>query len=225
MPPAKPRVLVLHCYPGGLDASTARWAHGSRIWLSGLALSADDVDATIFDATDALAPLPDASAFDAVIITGSPAGVYERDSLPWIAALEAWLGAALRAPGAAPRVLGGCFGAQIIASSLGGLVEPAGFFRLRTEELEPLPAFATQGFARGVLAQRGGGVHVLAAPDAPSELDGSGYTRARLGRAAAPAGAAEGAAPAGAAAEGAEEAAAPPGGACLRVLESHGDCV
>ena len=77
-----------------------------------------------------------------------------------------------------PRVLGGCFGAQVIASALGGLVEPAGFYRLAADELEPLPAFAAQRFARGVLASDG---QVLAAPDAPGELDSSGYARARGG--------------------------------------------
>jgi len=221
----RPRVLVAHCYPGGLGGAASRWSHGSRIWLEGLALSAaDEVEATVVDAMDTDAPLPDASAFDAIIITGSPAGVYERDSLPWVARLESWLGDELRrspqppaagggAP-AAPRVLGGCFGAQLIASALGGLVEPAGFYRLAAEELEPLPTFAAQSFARGMLeAVEGGsgGVRVVAAPDAPGELDANGYARARVAG--------------GAAGTAAEAAAAPGGGAFLRVLESHGDCV
>ena len=42
----RPRVLVAHCYPGGLGGAASRWSHGSRIWLEGLALSAaDEVEA------------------------------------------------------------------------------------------------------------------------------------------------------------------------------------
>ena len=201
------RVLVLHCYPGG-TAAPSRWAHGSAIWISALRLAPSDaVNTEVLDATSGAA-LPDGSAFDAVVITGSPAGVYERDALPWVAALEAWLGALLRAPGRGPRVLGGCFGAQLIASSLGGLVEPAGFYRLAADDLEPLPAFADQKFARDVLAHADaeGRVAVLVAHDGAGDLDERGYARARTAEAAV--GAADGG-----------------GGGVLRVLESHGDCV
>ena len=201
----RPRGVLLHCDPGG-TAAPSRWAHGSEIWIRGLRL--DAVNTEVFDATSGAA-LPDGAAFDAVVITGSPAGVYERDALPWVAALEAWLGALLRAPGRGPRVLGGCFGAQLIASSLGGLVEPAGFFRLAADDLEPLPAFADQRFARDVLAHADaeGRVAVLAAHDGAGDLDERGYALAREAEAAV--GAADGGG----------------SGGVLRVLESHGDCV
>lgn len=60
-------------------------------------------------------PPPAASACDAVIITGSPAGVY--DSTPWMDPLRAFIREAFatRTP-----LAGICFGHQIIADALGG---------------------------------------------------------------------------------------------------------
>lgn len=61
--------------------------------------------------------LPAASTCEAVIITGSPAGVY--DSTPWMDPLRAFIreAFAIRTP-----MVGVCFGHQIIADSLGGQV-------------------------------------------------------------------------------------------------------
>ena len=59
---------------------------------------------------------PDAVAHDAVLITGSPAGVYEP--LPWIAPLSEFIRAA-----SASKMVGVCFGHQIMAEALGGHVE------------------------------------------------------------------------------------------------------
>jgi GMP synthase-like glutamine amidotransferase len=61
---------------------------------------------------------PDPSACDAVLITGSPAGVY--DPLPWIAPLLDFIRTAadIRTP-----MIGVCFGHQAIAEALGGKVE------------------------------------------------------------------------------------------------------
>ncbi len=55
---------------------------------------------------------------DAYLITGSKAGVY--DPLPWIAALESWIVDFHRQRA---RIIGICFGHQIIAQSLGGTAE------------------------------------------------------------------------------------------------------
>ena len=60
--------------------------------------------------------LPNPGAHDAVLITGSPAGVY--DPLPWIAPLMAFIRAATDS-----KMVGVCFGHQIIAQALGGHVE------------------------------------------------------------------------------------------------------
>ena len=60
---------------------------------------------------------PDPGAFDAAIITGSSAGVYEAD--PWIADLLDWI----RAAKGRTRLVGVCFGHQAMAQALGGRVE------------------------------------------------------------------------------------------------------
>lgn len=58
---------------------------------------------------------PEPGAFDAILITGSPAGAY--DPLPWIAPLEAFLRANDQVP-----MVGVCFGHQIMAQAFGGKV-------------------------------------------------------------------------------------------------------
>lgn len=63
------------------------------------------------------APLPDPARLDAVLITGSPAGVY--DPLPWMDPLRDFI---RRAHQRGTRMVGICFGHQIIADALGGEV-------------------------------------------------------------------------------------------------------
>ncbi len=60
---------------------------------------------------------PDATDFDAAIITGSSAGVYETDA--WIAELLDWI----RAAKGRTKLVGVCFGHQAMAQALGGRVE------------------------------------------------------------------------------------------------------
>ncbi len=59
---------------------------------------------------------PEPGAHDAVLITGSPAGVY--DPLPWIEPLLEFIRAAKES-----RMVGVCFGHQAMAQALGGRVE------------------------------------------------------------------------------------------------------
>ncbi|KCZ51104.1 type 1 glutamine amidotransferase [Hyphomonas pacifica] len=61
--------------------------------------------------------LPDPSRLDAVLITGSPAGVYDSD--PWIAPLMQFI---REAAGAGVPQVGICFGHQVMAEALGGKV-------------------------------------------------------------------------------------------------------
>lgn len=78
----------------------------------------------------------DPSAYDAYLITGSPAGIY--DPLPWVAELSDFI----RAAGAA-KMVGICFGHQIMAEALGGHVEKspkgwgAGLHHYTIDRVEP----------------------------------------------------------------------------------------
>jgi GMP synthase-like glutamine amidotransferase len=62
-------------------------------------------------------PLPDPGSCEAVLITGSPAGVY--DSTPWMDPLRDFIRGAFRAK---TPMIGVCFGHQIIADAMGGVV-------------------------------------------------------------------------------------------------------
>ncbi len=63
-------------------------------------------------------PMPALGEFDGVIITGSPAGVYEGHE--WIEPAEEFL---RRAAAAGKPVVGVCFGHQLLAQAFGGKVE------------------------------------------------------------------------------------------------------
>jgi len=67
--------------------------------------------------------LPEASQFDGVLLTGSPASV--RDETPWMSELAAWT---LRAAQAEQPILAVCFGHQLLGEALGGYIRenPAG---------------------------------------------------------------------------------------------------
>ena len=88
---------------------------------------------------------PDAAAFDAAIITGSSAGVYEPE--PWIGDLLDWI----RAAKGRTRLIGVCFGHQAMAQALGGRVEKSergwgvGLHRYEVVSAEPwmIPPAAT----------------------------------------------------------------------------------
>lgn len=80
---------------------------------------------------------PDPGAFDGVIITGSPAGVYDGD--PWIGGLLDWIASAK----GQTRMVGICFGHQAMAQALGGRVEKSdrgwgvGLHRYDVQATEP----------------------------------------------------------------------------------------
>jgi len=63
-------------------------------------------------------PLPDPTTLQAILLTGSPAGVY--DDLDWIAPLEDFV---RRAYAAQTPMAGICFGHQLMAQALGGVVQ------------------------------------------------------------------------------------------------------
>lgn len=74
------------------------------------------LEARTYDVAAGALP-PDVGRHDAYLVTGSPAGVY--DDLPWIPKLATFL----RAAKGRARLVGICFGHQIMAEAFGGRVE------------------------------------------------------------------------------------------------------
>jgi GMP synthase-like glutamine amidotransferase len=80
-------------------------------------------DYRVYDVAAGELPSPQAPLCDAYVITGSPAGVY--DEKPWISPL----GAFLRAVKGRTKLVGVCFGHQMMAEAFGGkaIKSPKGF--------------------------------------------------------------------------------------------------
>lgn len=75
----------------------------------------DGFDIDTFDVAAGALP-PDPAGYDAYLITGSPAGVY--DPLPWIEPLSNFIRSAKDS-----KMVGICFGHQVMSEALGGHVE------------------------------------------------------------------------------------------------------
>jgi GMP synthase (glutamine-hydrolysing) len=82
-----------------------------------------DAEVTVRDARGSEFPTP--SAYDGLVVTGSRASVYWDE--PWIDAARSWAGTAVDADTPA---LGICWGHQLLADAVGGVVEPMGEYEL-----------------------------------------------------------------------------------------------
>jgi GMP synthase-like glutamine amidotransferase len=117
--------------------------------------------------------LPPQHLVEAVLITGSPVGVY--DPVAWIAPLKDWIRA--NAAAAIPQV-GICFGHQIMAEAFGGRVAKApqgwglGRHDYAVKPESKWGANGLSGFSLAVSHQD----QVLAAPDCARVLAGSDFT-------------------------------------------------
>jgi len=97
--------------PAGLDAT-----YGTYAQMFEALLAREGRSFSVFRVMQGELPAPGAD-LKGVVITGSPAGVYEGD--PWIVALIEWL----RALDKDVPVVGICFGHQVMAQAWGGHVE------------------------------------------------------------------------------------------------------
>jgi len=110
-----PKITIVET---GLISPERRAQHGSFPQMFERMISAADASASF--ATVRLIDgegLPDPAGLEAILITGSSAGVY--DDLDWIAPLERFVRAAYEAR---TSMVGICFGHQLIAQALGGTV-------------------------------------------------------------------------------------------------------
>lgn len=144
-----PRYAVIEC------EDSPKWADGFASFMLPAFKESDEEEWVVFK-TAIDGSLPSASEkWDGFVLTGSHYNT--RDGVPWQAPLMDYLrtihvpsgeaGSAVAA--SAPRVIGICYGHQLIAHTFGGQVDtnPSGRFVLKAERLVPTPALAAQSFA------------------------------------------------------------------------------
>lgn len=159
--------------------------------------------------------MPAADAFDAIILSGSRYNLSapETIEIPFVKATAELIRAA--AASGRPRIVGFCFGAQLIAAALGGTVtrNPGEVFLLKAEDIVPTADFAALSAAAGIVLGPGSvAVHEADRTEAP-DCDCAAAT----GASASPSESSATSPASGASASGTSP--------CLRIIVSHGDCV
>jgi GMP synthase (glutamine-hydrolysing) len=125
----------------------------------------------VVDARSADFSAIDASSPDLVVVLGNDSGVYEKDRLTYIAHEEKWVADRLESK---KPTLGVCFGAQIMASALGGEVYKGPTTQIGYRSVEPTPAGANSPVAvfEGVPVMQWHG-DTFTLPDQVTRLAGS----------------------------------------------------
>ncbi len=128
----------------------ACWNGHEARWLEPLARSSERWDVLRVHRGE-LPATPE--AYDGYVITGSHHSVNDA-SQGWLAPLFAFIARIRQAAAAGPRVVGACFGAQVLGRSLGGRVSEnrEGHFIFGTEEIALLPRFFSAWFAAHLAA-------------------------------------------------------------------------
>lgn len=115
----------------------------------------------LFAAVDGELPSEkDLDTFDGFFISGSPRSA--NDNIEWINNLKKFISSAATKPSNA-RVVGVCFGHQLIGAALGGevTVNPSEKFILQSEEIKTDENFQGNGALRRLIAESNGSLRLL----------------------------------------------------------------
>jgi len=138
------KFCVLHCLQG------THWTDHGQSWIDILRKSAEE-HWDVFISYKGEFP-ENIHEYHGVVITGSISSAYDDD--PWIKKLCKLVRDCVSSE-KGPKLLGGCFGHQLLAHALGGKVtkNPSGKCALRAEHIELSEKMTEQGYVKKALEQ------------------------------------------------------------------------